>query len=159
MTKKHKPLGFNAVRYFSENEIRRLQCLYRYDPSSGDILDSNGNKQCWLKNGYKCCNTPLGHIYAHRLAWILFYGKNPTETIDHINHQKTDNRISNLRLATMKEQCANRRKRRRFLRTGFKGVFKVSGVPCFFTSHCHVGHNFGTIDEAISFRIRHKLEV
>lgn len=36
---------------------------------------------------------------AHRLAWCLVYGSIPTDLqVDHINHDRSDNRISNLRL-------------------------------------------------------------
>lgn len=35
--------------------------------------------------------------YAHRLAWLLHHGVWPTRVIDHINREKTDNRIRNLR--------------------------------------------------------------
>lgn len=34
---------------------------------------------------------------AHRLAWLYHYGEWPKNTIDHINGDRTDNRIANLR--------------------------------------------------------------
>lgn len=34
---------------------------------------------------------------AHRLAWLHYYGEWPSNTIDHINGDRTDNRIANLR--------------------------------------------------------------
>lgn len=34
---------------------------------------------------------------AHRLAWMYEYGKFPKNDVDHINHNRTDNRIVNLR--------------------------------------------------------------
>lgn len=45
---------------------------------------------------------------AHRLAWLYVHGVWPKNFIDHINGVKTDNRISNLREATIRENGQNR---------------------------------------------------
>ena len=45
---------------------------------------------------------------AHRLAWLYVYGRFPKDEIDHINHIRNDNRISNLRETTKKENQRNR---------------------------------------------------
>lgn len=44
---------------------------------------------------------------AHRLIWALVYGQMPTLPIDHINGVRHDNRLSNLRLATVAQNTVN----------------------------------------------------
>lgn len=64
-----------------------------------------------LKNtdtdGYRC-----GHILdttfrAHRVAWAIHYGDWPDGQIDHINGDRTDNRIENLRCVSQSENKHN----------------------------------------------------
>lgn len=52
--------------------------------------------------------TIFGTSYrAHRLAWLYVYGSWPESKIDHINHIRDDNRIVNLREATVKQNNEN----------------------------------------------------
>ena len=59
--------------------------------------------------------------FAHRLAWYLHYGEWPSAMIDHINGDRKDNRIANLRLANQSQNSANA-KRYSNNSTGYKGV-------------------------------------
>ena len=45
---------------------------------------------------------------AHRIIWTMFYGTAPIDQIDHINGIRSDNRISNLRAVSSKENSMNR---------------------------------------------------
>lgn len=45
---------------------------------------------------------------AHRLAWLFTHGELPIEFIDHINRNKGDNRLVNLRLASAIDNALNR---------------------------------------------------
>ena len=44
---------------------------------------------------------------GHRLAWLYVYGKLPEKQIDHINHNRADNRIENLREVNNIENSKN----------------------------------------------------
>lgn len=44
---------------------------------------------------------------AHRLAWLYIHGDMNSECIDHINGDRTDNRLSNLRPATFVQNLMN----------------------------------------------------
>jgi hypothetical protein len=64
-----------------------------------------------------------GRIYkAHRLAWLYVYGSWPKGLIDHINGNKADNRIDNLRDVFADGNSQNVRKPNRRNKSGFMGV-------------------------------------
>ena len=49
---------------------------------------------------------------GHRLVWKLFNGQDAAGLIDHIDGDPTNNKIENLRVATIKENCQNGSKRK-----------------------------------------------
>ena len=52
-------------------------------------------------NGYIKLTVDGVQLYAHRVIWIMHNGEIPPGMeIDHLNHDRTDNRIENLRLVT-----------------------------------------------------------
>lgn len=58
---------------------------------------------------------------AHRLAWLYMYGTFPDKVIDHIDHNRTNNAITNLREADIH---INSKNKTRYItnRTGYPGV-------------------------------------
>jgi hypothetical protein len=58
--------------------------------------------------GYKCGWLWTTSMLAHRVAWALHYGEWPSDQIDHVNGDKTDNRLENLRIVTAQGNAKNR---------------------------------------------------
>ena len=54
-------------------------------------------------HGYIGIRVKYKLYYAHRLAWLYVYGFIPENYLDHINRNRSDNRIENLREASV--QC------------------------------------------------------
>lgn len=55
--------------------------------------------RCYNHMGYLVLKLNDKVIRIHRLAWLLETGKLPSKHIDHINHDRADNRWANLREA------------------------------------------------------------
>jgi hypothetical protein len=62
-------------------------------------------------------------VQASRLAWTLFYGREPKDCIDHIDGDRSNNRICNLREATSQQNNMNA-KVRSHNKLGVRGVYK-----------------------------------
>ena len=98
--------SIGRVRKKAYEKVRGGQTLIR----GGYIMTQTVNKgyhNVGLRNG-------LTEVMCrvHRLVALAFI-PNPDNkpTVDHINRNKTDNRIENLRWATFSEQCINRSQR------------------------------------------------
>lgn len=82
-----------------DSDCRAKQWNARF---SGSVAGSFNNK------GYINIEIDSKSYKAHRLAWFYVNGQFPDGDIDHINHVKSDNRLSNLRVVTNQQNCMNR---------------------------------------------------
>jgi hypothetical protein len=95
--------------------IERLRELLTYDPLTGIFTRQSSRCSTAKKDPTRLISTGYLQIYidgreckAHRIAWALYHGEDPYPMeLDHINRNRTDNRIANLRLATSSENKKN----------------------------------------------------
>lgn len=95
----------------------RLKQLLHYDPETGvftRLVSVKGFKAAkgvspgWVSvGGYLCVCVDGRQYLAHRLAWLYTYGEMPKSVIDHIDRVKTNNAITNLRLASKQLNALN----------------------------------------------------
>ena len=99
----------------------RLKELLRYDKETGQFywrVRSNSKVEAGCqagtvaKEGHIVISIDSKKYYAHRLVWLYCYGHFPSEQIDHINHNKIDNRLFNLREVSHLENDRNHPKQR-----------------------------------------------
>lgn len=101
-----------------DSELGRLLWRVRMSPRAA-VGDEAGNIN---SNGYRRVRVHGVEYPAHRVCWLLHYGQWPRESIDHINGDRSDNRIVNLRECTQAENLQNKGMDRRNS-TGHTGVY------------------------------------
>lgn len=116
-----------------ELTIYDLRRLVSYDPETGVFTRKVSFRKkypvgsvigTYDKDGYLRGNIQGVKFQLHRLAWFYYYGELPGECIDHIDTNKQNNKIENLRLANKSQNGANRGVQKNN-KSGFKGVFWV----------------------------------
>lgn len=118
----------------SELTQDRLRELFDYDQDTGVFTRKvfmggtaragsiAGSKHC---RGYIVISVDHKRYLAHRLAWLYVHGTWPIDNIDHVNLNRMDNRITNLREASTADNNYNQAIRCDNT-SGIKGVSWVS---------------------------------
>lgn len=106
---------------------QQLKEVLVYIPETGYFYECNTNKRrdrSDCTKGYLRVFIYNRYYKAHQLAWYYMYGEWPNLQIDHIDTNKTNNAISNLRLATQKINMLNKQKPHKNNILGVQGVSK-----------------------------------
>jgi hypothetical protein len=115
-------------------------------------------------HGYLGCMLDGKHYLLHRLIYLYVHGHMPDGDVDHINGNRSDNRIENLRVVTKKGNQQNMRKAYSTSKSGLLGAFYKQKTKKWHSSICVSGKRFylGTFnspDEAHKAYIKAKRDL
>ena len=110
--------------------VEELKERFNYDPETGVLRWINPPRRGIAAGSEAGTVTTAGYFqikikgykyYNHRVIWAITYGEWPRNVIDHINGVAGDNRLINLRAATVSQNGFNSKLKRGSM-SGFKGV-------------------------------------
>ncbi len=96
--------------------VEYLRELFDYNPATGEIhwhivkglVVAGALAGCIDNIGYRVIRINGSNFKAHRGVFALYYGRSPTDELDHVNGVRDDNRICNLRECSTSQNNANR---------------------------------------------------
>lgn len=106
----------------------RLKELFNYDPITGIVTRKitknynakQGDKVGCLSQGYLVATVDGKRYLLHRLIWLYVYNDFP-KMLDHIDRNKLNNQINNLRSVNAQQNQQNKTKQTNN-KSGYKGV-------------------------------------
>ncbi len=128
-----------------------LKALFDYDAEHGWLIHktnrpgtTNGSKGkkagSSQSNGYEMMMINRRRYYMHQLVWLWHYNEVPHK-LDHINGDRADNRVENLRPATDSQNGWNRKVHTNNS-SGYTGVTKVKDRNKWVANVTHHGETF-----------------
>lgn len=105
------------MRSLEVDEIIKYCTKYlKYSKADGDLIwKLRPSPSCKLnksacrkrKDGYTQIKIKGKYYLSHRIVWLIHYNCFPKNTIDHINRDRSDNRIENLRELSLSDNLKN----------------------------------------------------
>lgn len=113
----------------SQLDLAEARAFLSYNPSTGDIIWKEARGKAakgsvggfLMPDGYLAIRIFGRNYPAHRMAWFLHFGRWPHELLDHANGKRDDNRLENLREASVGQNNCN-------VKPQTRSVSKLKGV-------------------------------
>jgi len=105
----------------TQDEIREY---FLYDCATGEFFLRKTKRSVGFYNerGYFKLFYKGKQYRANRLAWLYMYGEMPNGVVDHIDNNRANNAIENLRILTNEQNLQNSVKPSKGNKSGYRGV-------------------------------------
>lgn len=127
----------------------QIKNLFDYDAATGKLSWKDKKEQLAgtkLINGYRQVSVNGKRYLSHHLIWLIFHGELPKQ-LDHVNRNKSDNRIENLRECNSVENMQNRKSlvntsscykgvRINKQTSNWRAVFTINGISNYLGEYC-----------------------
>jgi hypothetical protein len=124
-------------------QVKKLKEIFSYDKENGILTRLTGQyagkMQMCTSNGYVVTYVFGKNVKAHKVIWAMHKGEWPNSVVDHIDGDGLNNRIENLRLASMSGNAQNRRSTLRKSRSP-KGVRQRRDRESYFRAEIYVNN-------------------
>lgn len=154
----------------SKLSLERLRQVLRYEPETGDFYwiqrdtikkKLGTNASVVRSHGYLNICIDSQYYYTHRLAWFYVHGEWPN-VIDHIDGDKANNSIENLRSVSQRCNVENVLKARKHNKSKMLGAHKTKygfySSVVYNKKTVYLGH-YKTAEEAHNVYLKAKREL
>lgn len=107
-------MAYNASNPIPLPSLYRLDELFEYCFFTGCLIRRSSWKICTRQQpvGYRLVSGDGTDYVQHRVVWKMLHSSDPDKQIDHIDGDKTNNRLENLRCVFAQENQRNRKRSR-----------------------------------------------
>lgn len=138
-------------------DVSRLRILFWYDANTGELIrripagrwgriPTDTIAGVMRRDGYLVIDVDGVKLLVHRIAFAIAHGQWPIGQIDHIDGNRKNNRLLNLRDVEPSTNSENQRRARGNSKSGVLGVRQMGSRWAAEIKVCGVQHYLGTAD-------------